>query len=332
MPDRSTPQRALIAAAFAWFLLGGTAGACTINGTPLISLGSKTSFDARVASPNAGSGSSGITCPGAFALLSNQYIFLTVTSVSSTLTEPVSGDTIALSVSTVPGGSPLAVGTSGNLAASGALTSTGVNGEIALFASLGAAGNVSAGTYTGTVNLRWHFATCNNILLGVCVGSWNVSAGITQSCVLGVCTLNTGTLPGTGSPATVTFSLTVTRDCRFDADDVDFGSAPFVESFSPVSGNVRITCTKGTTYTAGLSGGGNSSGGRRRMASGANRLQYDVFRPGNILWSTTLRAAQTTPAAGNTPETFPYEARIYPDQPAAPLGSYSDTLIIDVTF
>lgn len=309
--------------------------ACTISGASSITLGSRSSFDVRSADTHAGSGSSGASCPGILGLLSSQYVYLSVDAMSNGLLNAVSGDRIPFSVATMPGGTPLAVGsTSGNLAASGLLTLGGSGGDAQLFVGLGAAGNVAAGTYTGTVTLRWHYATCGNIsALGICVGSWTVSAGISQNCLLGLCTLNTGTLPGAGAPVTLTISLQVTRDCRFSTNDIDFGSAPLVSGFAPVNGSIGVTCSKGSTYTVGLSNGLYFDGSRRRMASGSNRLQYDVFRPGDIRWNdTTSRAVQAAPAAGASAEQFSFTARIYGDQPTPPVGSYVDTLIIDVRF
>lgn len=312
-----------------------TAEACTISGTSSISLGSKTSFEAQSAANNAGSGASGLACSGILGLLSSQYIYVGVIANTGVLTHSSSGDTIGFTIATTPNGTPLATGTtSGNLAAGGLLNLSGANGEVALFVSLAAAGNVAAGTYTGTVTLNWHYAVCSNIsALGVCIGSWTRSAGITQNCILSLCTLNTASLPGNGAAVAVTISLEVTKDCRFEASQIDFGGAPFVDSFSPVNGQLQIKCTKGTTYSVGLSDGNSPSGGRRRMSSGAQRLQYDVFRPDSTVWNnTSRRVAQSMPAAGNIAETFSYEARIYADQPTPPIGVYSDALIIDVEF
>jgi spore coat protein U-like protein len=230
---------------------------------------------------------------------------------------------------------PLTAGsTSGNLAGASLLSLGGSSGEVQLFLNLGAAGNVASGTYTGTITLRWHYAVCTNIsAVGICIGGWTRSAGITQSCLLGLCTLTQSSLPGAGEAVQVTVTLNVTRDCRFDADDIDFGGAPFADSFAPVSGALRVRCTKGTTYSVGLSNGNYFSGGRRRMGSGTNRLEYDVFRPGGQPWDAlSHRALQAVPALGNVPESFTYEARIYPDQPTPPAGTYQDVLIIDVAF
>jgi spore coat protein U-like protein len=312
------------------------ARACTISSPTTIDLGSKSSFDAAVADITAGSGSSGLTCGGILGLLTSQFIYLSLDSKSAGLVNSGTGDSIPFEVTTVPGGAPVPVGTtSGNLAGASLLSLGGSGGEVQLFVDLGAAGNIASGTYTGTITLRWHFATCSAIsAIGICIGGWTVSPGISQSCLLGLCTLNQSSVPSSpGSPVQINVTLTVTRDCRFDADHIDFGAAPFADSFEPVTGSLRVTCTKGTTYSVGLSNGNYFNGVRRRMASGANRLEYEVFRSGGQPWdAVSNRAQQLVPAAGNTPETFTYEARIYPYQPTPPPGLYQDVLVIDAVF
>jgi spore coat protein U-like protein len=320
----------LICAASGW----DEARACTISTPATIDLGSMASFDVAVAHPNAGSGGSGLACSGILGLLSSQFIFLSVDSQSAALVNS-NGDSIPFQVMTLPGSVPLTSGsTSDNLAGASLLSLGGSSGEIQLFVNLGAAGNVSSGTYTGSLKLRWHYAVCTVIsAAGICVGGWTVSPGITQGCLLGLCTLNQGTLPGSGTAVDITITVDITRDCRFDADDVDFGGSPFAESFAPVTGELRVTCTKGTTYTVGLSNGNYFANGRRRMASGANRLEYDLFHPGGLRWDDQAqRAMQPVPAQGNVPESFVYEARVYEDQATPPVGSYQDQLIIDVSF
>lgn len=316
-------------------LFSGSAQACTTTSSAQIDLGTRTSFDVASAQLNAGSGNSGLACSGILGLLANQYIYLSVDSMSAGLVNPVSGDSIPFEVITVPGGIPIATGeTSENLAGASLLSLGGTSDEVQLFVNLGAAGNVASGTYTGTLTVRWHYAVCSVInAIGICVGSWTRSAGIVESCLLVLCTLDQSTLPGAGAPVQITITLEVTRDCRFNVDDIDFGSSPFADSFAPVSGALRVTCTKGTAYSVGLSNGNYFSNGRRRMASGTHRLEYDVFHSGGLRWDDVAnRAVQTVPAQGNVPESFVYEARIYADQPTPPAGVYQDVLVIDVEF
>lgn len=312
------------------------AQACTISTPTLIDLGSKTSFEATIPQTNAGSGSSGLACPGLVGLLSSNYVFLSVDALDAYLVKEgenaSGGNVIPFEGRLVPGGTPFALGTTGNLAGASLLSLGGVSGEIQFFISLGSAANVAAGTYTGKIGIRWHYAVCSLIgALGACVGTWDRSPGIALSCLL-VCVPDVNTMPGAGVPVEITIRLEVTRDCRFDVDDIDFGTAPFVDSFEPVSGALRVTCTKGTTYSVGLSNGNNFNG-RRRMASGQHRLEYDVYLPNGERWDNgEFRAQQLTPAQGSAPEDFAYEARIYPDQPTPAVGLYSDVLIVDVEF
>lgn len=311
------------------------AHACTTTSTSLIDLGGRTSFDVSAAEPNAGSGGSGLVCPGILGLLSSQYIFLSVDAMSDGLVNSLTGERIPFEILTIPGNVPISTGTtSANLAGASLLSLGGTSGEVQLFVNLGAAGNVASGTYIGTLTIRWHYAVCTNIsAVGICVGGWTMSSGITQSCLLGLCTLTMASLPGPGEGVQVTVKVNVTRDCRFNAEDIDFGGAPFAGSFAAVSGTLHVTCTRGATYTVGLSNGNYFSNGRRRMASGANRLEYDVFHPGGPRWDDLAnRAVQAVPAQGSVPESFVYEARIYPDQSTPPAGVYQDVLIIDVSF
>jgi|GEM_PF-47178 spore coat protein U-like protein len=319
----------------------GQAHACTTTSSATIDLGSMTSFEATTAHPLAGSGSSGLSCPGILGLLNSQYVYLSVDYQSDGLINSVTGDKIPFQVVTLPGATPIPPGTtSGNLAGASLLSLGGLNGEVQLYVSLGEAGNIAAGTYTGTLQLRWHYAVCTSIgAIGECLLlNWTRSPGITENCIslLGAilaCNLNLGTLPGSGSPVDLTITLEITRDCRFDADDIDFGAAPFVDSFEPVTGTLHVRCTKGSTYTLGLSNGNYFANGRRRMASGANRLEYDIFHSGGLRWNdTTNRAVQPVPAQGDAFESFIYEARIYEDQTTPPVGLYQDVVIIDVQF
>src|SRR5690606_18833944 len=139
------------------WLLYGTAGACTLSGASSISLGEISSFDARTAQQGAGSGAGGLVCPGILGLLTYQYVYVSVSAADTVLTHGISDDTIPFTLTTVPSGTPLTAGTmSDNLAASGLLSLAGPSGEILMFVNRGSAANLTAGTYRGTIDLRWY--------------------------------------------------------------------------------------------------------------------------------------------------------------------------------
>ncbi|CAN7490263.1 Csu type fimbrial protein [Acidovorax sp. LjRoot194] len=174
--------------------------------------------------------------------------------------------------------------------------------------------NVPAGTYTDNITVNWTYA---NICEGIAVGN---------ACV--------GNLRTGSTDRTITVTLVVTNDCTITAPNVQFGSAPLPSAFGTVSQSITLLCTKGITYTVGLDMGSYASGARRQMASGVNRLQYNIFRQDQSVWGPLAgaRVPSVGVADGLTPQVIPYTATIYADQPAVPQGSYSDSVKVDVQF
>lgn len=174
--------------------------------------------------------------------------------------------------------------------------------------------NVPAGTYTDSITVNWNYANiCEGIAVGsACVGN-NRSGDVDRTLVV---------------------QLVVINDCTITAPNITFGSAPLPSAFSTVSQNISLNCTKGMSYTVGLDAGGFINGTRRQMASGANRLQYNIFKADASVWGSvgTARATGLPVADGLTLQTIPYTATVYPDQPNPPAGTYSDTVKVDVQF
>ncbi|KQP18421.1 spore coat protein U domain-containing protein [Pseudorhodoferax sp. Leaf267] len=175
--------------------------------------------------------------------------------------------------------------------------------------------NIPAGTYTDTIQFTWTpTAICEGLLgaFGICLGNPNTTP-VLRSIVV---------------------TLVVTNDCTVTAPTVNFGTAPLVASFATVSQNIQLLCSRDMTYTVGLSDGLYPSGGRRRMASGTNRLQYDIFKADTTVWGKvgTARASSPAPANGTTVQTIPYTARIYTDQSNPPPGVYTDNVVVDISF
>ncbi len=175
--------------------------------------------------------------------------------------------------------------------------------------------NVPAGTYTDTIQVTWEYSNiCEGLVnaLGVCLG-----------------VVNSGT-----AVRTLTISLTVTNDCTIQAPPVNFGAAPLVSGFPTVSQSISLLCSKGMAYTVGMSAGANPANGRRRMASGANRLEYDIFKTDNTVWGQVGSARANGPAIadGVSQQTLGYTARVYQDQVTPAVGTYTDNVVVDVSF
>ena len=136
------------------------------------------------------------------------------------------------------------------------------------------------------------------------------------------------------STRSLTIQLTVTNDCTITAPPVTFGSAPLVGGFAAVSQNIGLLCTKNLVYTVGLSDGNYAAGGRRNMAAGSNRLNYDLYKSDSTIWGRvgTARASGPAAADGTTVQTIPYTARVYQDQTTPAVGTYSDSVVVDLSF
>lgn len=176
--------------------------------------------------------------------------------------------------------------------------------------------NVSAGPYQVTLNLSVAYNICALGALGLC--------GTPQ----------TGTLL-----TTLQVNGTVTNDCStITAPNVNFGTAPLVKNFPAISQSIAITCTKGSTYTVGLSNGSYANGSVRNMASGNNRMSYEIYkgstasRWGSVGAERWASSASTSQSTDLLTRNYNYTARVLTNQTTPPAGTYADTIIVDVAF
>lgn len=176
---------------------------------------------------------------------------------------------------------------------------------------------VAAGTYTVTLNMAVTYRVCTGLsLLGLCLTEQTGS----------------GVIP-------ITVTLNVTNDCTtITAPNISFGSAPLVGSFSAVSQTINVVCSKGSAYTVGLSNGSYASGTQRQMASGTNRLSYEIYKgTSSNRWGPTgtdrySSANSTSVSTDGLTRGFNYTARILTTQNTPPAGNYTDSVVVDVSF
>jgi spore coat protein U-like protein len=180
------------------------------------------------------------------------------------------------------------------------------------------------------------------------VAGQNVTAGpyqvlLTFSINYNVCALGIGSLctsPQTGTATTtILLNMTVTNDCSaMTTPDVNFNSAPLVQSFPTVSQAIAVTCTKGSTSTIGINNGANALNNVRRMVSGSNTMSYDIYKEattnrwgssGSERWTSATSSQVSTDGLLRT---YNYTAQVLTSQATPPAGTYTDTLIVDVAF
>ena len=295
---------------------------CTVAGVASpASYGPISSTLVRTAAQSTSSSNAGLTCTaGGISLLGEAYFKATITSSNSGMVGPT-GDVIAYTIYASNSiAKPITRGQAFDFSSNGLLGATAPS-MIPLYFTT-AVNNVAAGVYTETLNVRWDWSYCTGLgVLGICLGYDT----------------------GSNKISTLTVSMTVANDCTISAPSISFGSAPVVSAFSTVSQTVSVNCTKGSAYTVGLGDGTHpvSVGGRRQMMSGGNYLAYDIFQSaGTTRWGSVgaARRASTTAEVnpgtglGSGSQIFNYNARIYTDQATPPAGTYTDSVVLDVSF
>ena len=295
-----------------------SARACTPAATGG-ALGSVNTFRVQSGAAITGSANFSFTC-GAVVLS-----VLGTPSLSASLQPSVTGLTLKNGVNSIPyqiySNAGMSTGYTGglvvlNLLGANLLTLLGgAGGQVPVYIATAPGANIPAGVYTDTLQVTWTYANICEGLLGL--GA--LCAGVN----------NTGT-----TTTSLTVTLTVTNDCTITAPTVNFGTAPLVSGFPTVSQNITLLCSKNMNYTVGMSVGNFAQGGRRRMASGGNRLAYDIFKGDSTVWGDvgTARQAGLAPSDGSSLQTIPYTSRVYQDQATPAAAVYTDSVVVDVSF
>ncbi len=309
-------------------LLPGAAWAvCTTPGAA-VSLGTSNSLS-LISTPQSSAGSGGVQCTGTLTLLGTNFIRVTL------LNNPVlvsGSQQIPLQVFTDIGYSNrLQTGQQVQLTNATLLGLGGSTGTLPLYYRTATGANVAAGTYTATLNLNWQYAVCTGVFVAGICSNWALSPGAARpSC--GVLACNPPSPWGAGANVSVTVTLVVTKTCVINNSELvmDFGTQALVSQFAPVTRNIGVTCTNTEGYTVGFDNGQNFQAPWRRMASGSNRLNYNLYFPNTTtVWTTT----QTQPMVGNgLQQSVPFLGIIDPAQANVPVGTYTDNVTVIIMY
>jgi spore coat protein U-like protein len=132
-------------------------------------------------------------------------------------------------------------------------------------------------------------------------------------------------------------SAVVTDFCELNPSAVSLDLGTYVPStLSSVSASLQVRCTVGTSASIGLGYGLNASGTTRRLKHATDPtvfLTYELYQPnGTTIW----QAPGETGALGFTgtgiSQSFSVTGKIPAAQWAIKTGSYTDTVVITVTF
>lgn len=129
-------------------------------------------------------------------------------------------------------------------------------------------------------------------------------------------------------------SASVTNTCTISTAAIAFGAYdPLSASPNDNTGGVTITCTSGAGVTIELDDGANYLAPNRRMVSGLNFLNYEIYQDaGRTTRWGSVAAAQNKSATGTgAADTHTAYGRI-PALQNLPAGSFTDTIVAAVNF
>ncbi|KHS93397.1 spore coat protein U [Pectobacterium brasiliense] len=183
------------------------------------------------------------------------------------------------------------------------------DGTMPIYIRTSIGNNISAGTYTDTVTIKWDYRLCALGALGLCV----YDEGSTTS--------------------TLNITMNITNDCQItSAPNISFGVAAFPADFAAVNNSLGVRCTLLGAYTVKLVSTHPDDANWRRMTATVGGtpyyLQYQLYRTGNVAWTETNDYSGT--GTGIT-QSIPYTAQINASQASKPEGAYKDTVTINVT-
>lgn len=135
---------------------------------------------------------------------------------------------------------------------------------------------------------------------------------------------------------TLNLSITITASCSVvSATAVNFGSVAAIAANIDQTSTLTVNCSSTTPYTVGL-GVGSGAGATvavRKMTSGANVVNYTLYRDAarTQLWGTTIGTDTVAGTGSGANQTLTIYART-PTQAVPPPGAYTDAVTITITY
>jgi spore coat protein U-like protein len=140
----------------------------------------------------------------------------------------------------------------------------------------------------------------------------------------------------------VAVTATIGANCILTTVPMAFGVYdPLSATPKTANGQVQLVCTVGAAPAVAVDNGLNASGAQRRLGSGANMLNYDVFTPVTnaanaacaytTAYPTVAPGFALTAAPSTASRTYNLCGQI-PALQSVPNGSYTDTVTATITF
>jgi spore coat protein U-like protein len=137
--------------------------------------------------------------------------------------------------------------------------------------------------------------------------------------------------------ANLTVNITITAGCTVTGATLNFGSSSVLASNIDQTTTVGVTCTNAATYNVGMDKGANgASVTARQMKGGASNTEfvdYTLYRDSSrtLNWGNTVGTDTLSGTGTGSTQNITVYGRV-PAQATGSAGSYTDTVLITVTY
>ncbi len=159
------------------------------------------------------------------------------------------------------------------------------------------------------------------------------SQTLAATATYGSSTCTSGSLTGS-TPVSFGASATVLKSCNVSAGNLDFGAVGDLNTSVDGQSTLSVQCSRGTGYTIALNGGlsGATNPAARTMTMGGQGVTYGLYQDGGRATPWGTQASATLGGTGTAAtQAIPVYGRV-PAQATPPVGTYSDTVVVSVTY
>jgi spore coat protein U-like protein len=147
--------------------------------------------------------------------------------------------------------------------------------------------------------------------------------------------LTSSKLAAANKTADLTVNASVANNCTISTAQLAFGSYDPVTANASADatgdGHVYIACTKGASATIDLGNGGAADANSRRLTSGANTLNYQLYYLGSVWGAGVGTGGVTYNSASKTQQDLVVNGKV-PGGQDVPAGTYTNTIVATVNF
>ena len=139
----------------------------------------------------------------------------------------------------------------------------------------------------------------------------------------------------TTTTANMSVQLVLASSCIIGSvGSMDFGSSIDLATALSTTANILVTCTSGTPYTVELNAGGGSGATTavRKMTSGGNTVNYSIYKEVAHTNVFGTGGTEKVSATGNASAQTYTAYGLVPIQATPPIGTYTDTVTVTVTY